>query len=336
MRSKGIPSGTTEPGELYTRRFDMASTIKAVPWILACGFLFCPPAFCADEDEGHTAEAKRLDEILKAYGKANESVKKASAEVDKVASKRDAIEEKLKKGEKITEEEIWEVKEDFVKVLLGQYNAFSNLRKYEYSVVGALKRYEYSIYAKGKYLADIIGEIDTLIDRYKMTVQNIDDKIDVESNIHGKDSETVIALQKRKRTVEYMYSAYKKFGIYASKMQVIHRKRAKEFSDKVKSFGERVGQLPHIVDALKKSLRLTFNMYKTKEMLDVVDIPDEVKEFLKAGNGFGEEFEKTLDVMAKMPDIFIPAPMNPESIKVSDKEKKELEKEFEAIEKKYR
>lgn len=315
----------------------MATKKSIAALLMAAAVLFAAPAaYCAEDDEGHTAEAKRLDEILKAYGKANEEVKKASLAVDGVAEKRNAIEAKMKKGEQITEEEIWEVKEEFVNVLMGQYKAFNNLRKYEYSVVGALKRYEYSIYAKGRYLSDIITEIDTLIDRYKLTIQNIDDKIDVESNVQGKDSEAVIALQRRKRTVEYMYSAYKKFGIYASKMQVIHKKRAEEFSEKVKSFGEKVGQLPHIVDALKKSLRLTFNMYKTKEMLDVVDIPDEVKNFLKTGNGFGEEFEKTLDVMAKMPDIFMPAPLNPEAIKVTDKEKKELEKEFDAIEKKYK
>jgi hypothetical protein len=315
-----------------------SEAMRLCKWIgiLCVGAWLLFGASAPAEEGGHTAEAKRLDEILKAYSKANEKVKASSLAVDGVARKRNAIEAKLKRGEKVSEGEIWDVKEEFVNVLLDQYSAFNNLRKYEYSVVGALKRYEYSIYAKGKYLRNIITEIDSLIDRYKMTLQNIDDKIDVESNVHGKDSARVVALKKRRKTVDYMHSAYKKFGIYASKMEVIHKRRAKQFSEKVKAFGERVGQLPHIVDALKKSLRLTFNMYKTKEMLEVVDIPEDVRNFLKTGNGFGEEFEKTLDVMAKMPDIFMPVPVDVDKIKATDKEKKELEKEFKEIEKKYK
>jgi len=315
------------------KEFAMKVTI-ATAALVVLAVLWAVPARAAEE--GHTSEARRLDDILKAYSKANVKVKESSLAVDRVAAKRNAIEAKLKRGEKVSDVEIWDMKEEFVNVLMGQYKAFNNLRRYEYTVVGALKRYEYSIYAKGRYLGNIITEIDTLIDRYKMTVQNINDKIDVESNIKGKDSETVIALQRRRRTVEYMFSAYKKFGIYASKMRAIHSRRANEFSRKVKVFGERVGQLPHIVDALKKSLRLTFNMYKTKEMLDVVDIPIEVRNFLNSKNGFGAEFEKTLDVMAKMPDIFLPAPVALNDLKASKAEKKALEKEFKAIETKYK
>ncbi|MHC4781356.1 MAG: hypothetical protein ACYTFG_22505, partial [Planctomycetota bacterium] len=162
------------------------------------------------------------------------------------------------------------------------------------------------------------------------------DKIKVEENVEGSTSERVLSLRRQKRTLEYMLKTYQRFGEYGSKVHVIHKKRITDFSRKLKVFGEKLGQLPYIVQSLRNSLRMTHQIYKTSELFNLPGLSAEVKTFIDEADkiGFSKDFEDTLKVMSDMPEIFTAAV--PEGPEVTPEEKEALESEFKKIEKKYR
>ncbi|MHC5035699.1 MAG: coiled-coil domain-containing protein [Planctomycetota bacterium] len=289
----------------------------------------------AQEETPRGDEAVRIDEILKEFRQAEKKVKATSQRVESVKKKQQDLLARIKKGEKVSEKEHWEVKEEFVNVLFEQYDAFNNLRSYEYEIIGALKRIEYKIRSQEKYLHSVITEIDELIDRYKRSLNVLRDKIKVEENVAGASSERVLALRRQKRTLEYMLKTYQRFGEYGSKVHVIHKKRQKDFGKRLKIFGEKLGQLPYIVHSLKNSLRVTHQIYQTSELFALPGLSPEVKTFIEEADkiGFGKDFEETLKVMSDMPEIFTASV--PESPDVTPEEKKALEDEFKKIEKKY-
>ncbi|GEM_PF-3475942 len=311
--------------------------LKRIPALAALAVLLLPGWAGAQEGDLPGHEAVPINEILKEYGEANEKVKASSRKVEAVKKKQQDMLKRLRAGEKVSPEAMWEVKEEFVDVLFEQYGAFSKLRSYEYKIIGALKRLEYKIQSQERYLRTVIGEIDDLIDRYKRSLELIRDKIKVEENVEGPNAERVMALKRRRRTIEYMRKAYQRFGEYASKVHVIHKNRQQNFRQKLKIFGEKLGQLPYIVQSLKNALRVTHQIYHTSALFEEMpEISSEVKSFIQeAGDiGFGKDFEETLKVMSDMPEIF--SASVPEGPMVTPEEQKALEDEFKKIEKKYR
>jgi len=301
--------------------------------VLALSVLVAGPAQAQEPPKGH--EVVRIDEILKAYSKASENVKASSRKVEQVKKNQADLLARLKAGLAVTESEKWEVKEQFVDVLFDQYNAFKKLSSFEYEIVGALKRIQYKIQSQERYLSSVIMEIDELIDRYKRSIELLRDRIKVEENVEGVASERVRSLRRQSRTLDYMLTTYKRFGEYASKVNVVHKKQQKDFGLKLKVFGEKLGQLPYIVQSLKSSLRTTLQIYQTSEIFNLPGLSEEVKTFINEAEelGFGKDFEDTLKVMSDMPEIFSASlPKGPE---VSPEEKKALEEEFRKIEKKY-
>jgi hypothetical protein len=316
----------------------MRSWIVRLGGLAVLAGLLVPGAALGQEDErGITGEAVPIDEILKEFSKANENVKAISGKVESVKTKQQELLDRIGKGEKIPADQVWVVKEEFVNVLFDQYNAFNTLRSYEYKIVGALKRVEYKIQSQERYLNGVIGEIDGLIDRYKQSMEVLKDRIRVEENVEGQSSERVLALKRQRRTLEYMLKAYQRFGEYASKVHVLHVKRQQAFSEKLKVFGEKLGQLPYIVASLKNALRVTHQIYHTSSLFEEMpDITDDVKAFIEGAGefGFGKDFEETLKVMSQMPEIFVA--QVPEGPSVSPEEQKDLQDEFKKIEQKYR
>ncbi|MHC4597420.1 MAG: hypothetical protein ACYS47_00295 [Planctomycetota bacterium] len=304
--------------------------------LLAALFLPAGSAF-AEEGEGFTEEVVPIDQILKKYKAANEGVKASSRKVEAVKAKQKDMLARIRAGEKVDAEKVWEVKEEFVEVLFEQYHSFNKLRSYEYKIIGALKRLEYKIQAQERYLGTVIVEIDDLIDRYKRSLEYLKDKIKVEENVEGPTGERVRSLKGQKRTLSYMLRAYQRFGEYASKVHVVQKKRQETFGKKLKIFGEKIGQLPYIVQNLKNALRITHQIYRTSQMFEELpEFDSEVKAFIKeAGEfGFGKDFEETLKVMSDMPEIF--SATVPEGPETTPEEKKALEEEFKKIEKKYK
>ncbi|MHC4777323.1 MAG: hypothetical protein ACYTFG_01970 [Planctomycetota bacterium] len=304
--------------------------------VLVAAVLF-PAGALAEEEEGFTEEVVPIDQILKQYKKANENVKASSRKVEEVKRKQKAMLAQIRGGEKVPADKVWEVKEEFVDVLFEQYHAFNKLRSYEYEIIGALKRLEYKIQSQERYLGTVITEIDDLIDRYKRSLELIKDKIKVEENVEGPTGDRVRSLKGQKRTLTYMLKAYQRFGEYASKVHVLHKNRQETFSKKMKIFGEKIGQLPYIVQNLKNALRITHQIYHTSQLFEEMpEIGSEVKSFIKeAGEiGFGKDFEETLKVMSDMPEIF--SATVPEGPEATPEEKKALQDEFKKIEKKYR
>jgi DNA repair exonuclease SbcCD ATPase subunit len=302
--------------------------------VLVLSVLVAGPAQAQETPRGD--EVVRIDEILKAYSKASENVKASSRKVERVKKMQADLLARLKAGKEVSEGEKWEVKEQFVDVLFDQYNAFKKLSSFEYEIVGALKRIQYKIQSQERYLSSVIQEIDELIDRYKRSIELLRDRIKVEENVEGATSERVRSLRRQSRTLDYMLTTYKRFGEYASKVNVVHKKQQKDFGNKLKIFGEKLGQLPYIVQSLKSSLRTTLQIYQTSEIFNLPGLSEEVKTFINEAEelGFGKDFEDTLKVMSDMPEIF--SASLPKGPTVSPEEKKALAEEFRKIEKKYR
>jgi hypothetical protein len=315
----------------------MRSWIVGLGGLAVLAGLLVPGAVLAEE-EGITEHVVPIDEILKEFNKANENVKAVSGKVEAVKGKQKDLLDRIKKGEKIPAGQVWEVKEEFVNVLFDQYDAFKTLRSYEYKIVGALKKVEYKIQAHERQLRGVIGDIDGLIDRYKRSLDVLRDRIKVEENVEGQTSDRVLQLKRQKGTLEYMLKTYQRFGEYASKVHVIHVGRQKDFAEKLKVFGEKLGQLPYIVQNLKEAIRTTYNIYQTEEIFssEIADLGQDVRKFLENTGefGFGADFEETLKVMSQMPEIFVAqVPENPDA---TPAEKKALQDEFRKIEDKYR